>query len=238
MNTNERIMRICTCLETFGIVALGVAVANGQTLSDPQQRQARNVVIPQESPARQARTSAGLGAATASMATQLGDFRVDRISKVQLRVGAGCTNATPCNFRIGGTVTAITAAMDVNITTATGAGKVLLYVSNAGTVMAATSTGLNVNCTGGCGAIANVSYFPPDSIPLYEWSATTTVGQWNTRGTDRRATYVSKVLTVGTGLTRVDNTSTGVTDLSVDPAVVGIRVGLPVSASSASSACR
>lgn len=225
-------MRVYKLQGTFGIVLFGVAIASGQTLSDPR-RQARNIDSPLQGPARQSRTTAGGGASGARMATQLGDFRVERISKAQLRVGAGCTKATPCNFRIGGTVTSITASMDVIITSATEAGKALIYVSNAGTVMAATSTGLNVNCIGGCGAITNVSYFPPDSIPLYEWSASTTLGQWNTRGTDRRASFVSKVLTVGTGLSRVDNTSTGVTALSVDPAVVGIRVGLPTSAESA-----
>lgn len=178
----------------------------------------------------------GGGGGGASMVSQLGDFKVDRISNVQLRVGAGCTTTTPCNFRIGGTVTAITAPLDVNITSATNMGKVLLYVSNAGTIMAATSAGLNVNCTGGCGAITNVSFFPADSIPLFEWSASTTLGQWNAQGTDRRAVYVSKVLTAGTGLTRVDNTSTGVTALSIDPTLVGIRVGIPASASAVCTA--
>lgn len=229
----------CTATNTWAVLgkpltATGVSAGTyGSATAVPVLTVNANGVI---TAASQVTVTGGGGGGGASMATQLGDFRVERISNSQLRVGAGCTTTTPCNFRIGGAVTAITAPLDVNITSATNTGKVLLYVSSAGSIMAATSAGLNVNCTGGCGAITNVSFFPADSIPLYEWSASTTIGQWNTQGTDRRAVYVSKVLTAGPGLTRVDNTSTGVTALSLDPTLVGIRVGIPASASAVCTA--
>ena len=79
------------------------------------------------------------------------------------------------------------------------------------------------SCTG-CTAVGGVTSFPADSIPLYSWSATS--GQWASNGgTDWRSMISTKNVTAGIGL--VDVSAGGATTLSLDTAVVGLRVAVP-----------
>jgi len=72
-----------------------------------------------------------------------------------------------------------------------------------------------------------VAAFPPDSIPVATWMASS--GSWvNTGGVDVRAFQSTKAVVPQLGLTSVS--VAGQTGLSVDTALVGLRVATPMTA--------
>ena len=88
---------------------------------------------------------------------------------------------------------------------------------------------MTVSCAG-CTAVSGVTSFPVDSIPFYTWTASS--GQWVSNGaTDWRSMISTKNVTAGLGL--VDASAGGATTLSLDTAVVGLRVGVPATSSTA-----
>jgi hypothetical protein len=87
---------------------------------------------------------------------------------------------------------------------------------------------LTISCTSNCTSQSGVTAFPPDSIPLFTWSATN--GTWDVNGgTDLRAFQSTKSVQPGAGLTSIE--SGGATILSADPTLLGIRTAAPASSS-------
>ena len=169
------------------------------------------------------------GAGGATMASLLGDFAVTRTSATTLAIGGNCSTSTPCLVRFGSLVYSFGASAAVTISA--GSGLAFIYVSSAG----ALTVGHNVtaSCNTGCTAQSGVTAFPPDSIPLFTWSATN--GAWDSNGgADQRAFLSSKSVTAGAGLISVE--MSGKTQLSADPSVVGLRTSAPATSSSACTA--
>lgn len=170
--------------------------------------------------------SGGGGGGGVSMANQLGDFAITRTSASTLTIGINCSASTPCNVRFGSLVYSVTSSASTTITA--GTGLAYFYVSSTGALTAGHN--LTLNCSPTCVAQSGVNSFPPDSVPLFTWSATN--GAWDaTGGIDRRAFTSTKVVQPGAGMTSTE--TSGITILGVDPAFIGARVAVPANSSSA-----
>lgn len=175
-----------------------------------------------------AQNSWSLTAATAQTG-QLVDLSVVRLSGASLQIGGSCVITAPCNVRIGNTTYSIVSPAQVTLQNGTGVA--LVYISANGIV----TVGHNVTltCDSGCQAVAGVTAFPTDSIPLATWTATS--GQWDVGGhVDRRSFQSTKNLVAGIGLQTVE--VAGNATILIDQAVVGLRVPVPATASSACTA--
>jgi hypothetical protein len=170
-------------------------------------------------------TGGGAGSG-ATMASQLGDFVVARTSASTLTIGANCTASTPCNVHFGNLVYSIVASATATITGGTGAA--LFYISPQGVLTAGHN--LTVACSG-CTASSGVTSFPPDSVPLFQWSATN--GAWDaTGGSDVRAFLGTKVIQPGAGIATTIDVG-GITVLGADLTLIGLRTAVPPTAASA-----
>ena len=68
----------------------------------------------------------------AAAASQLADFAATWTSSTTLTIGANCTAATPCNLRIGTTVSSFT--QNCIATVSGGSGSAFIYFTSAGTL--------------------------------------------------------------------------------------------------------
>jgi hypothetical protein len=171
------------------------------------------------------------GGEGASMATDLGDLKVTRTNASTLSIGAGCSVSKPCNVRFGSLVYSVMASSTATLSS--GSGTAYIYMNQAGSLMVG-HMALGVACTdASCSAQAGLTAFPANTIPLWTWTATS--GSWDvTGGADRRSTLSSKVVTAGSGIAVAETGSQ--TTVSIDAAVIGVRVGVPASAAAACSA--
>src|SRR5579864_4905054 len=160
------------------------------------------------------------------MLAQSQDLVVARTSSTTLVVGANCSVGSPCNVRFGSLAFSLISGATATISA--GSGMAFFYVSSSGTLTVGHT--LTISCTANCSSQSGVSAFPPDSIPLFTWSAAN--GTWDTNGgTDLRAFLSTKSVQPGAGLTSVENG--GITTLSADPALLGSRTTPPASSTAA-----
>ena len=164
-------------------------------------------------------TLTGTGGVTSSapsgagMAAQLGDLGLVLTSPTVLTAGLNCSNATPCNMRLGNTVYSVTNSSTITLTA--GSGTLYLYLDASGTLSAGHN--LTLSCSGVCGALAGITAFPAGSIPLFTWTATN--GVWDGGGgSDKRAFLSTRNLASGTGIVALDTGSQ--TIVAVDSASV------------------
>ena len=154
--------------------------------------------------------SAGGGAA---MASQLGDLGLIQTSPTVLTAGLNCSNATPCNARLGNTVYSVTNSSTITVSTGTGA--VYLYVDASGALTAGHN--LTLTCAGVCAAVSGITSFPAGSLPLFTWTASN--GTWDANGgNDRRAFLSTRNLSGGAGIVALDTGSQSI--VAVDSATV------------------
>jgi len=147
------------------------------------------------------------------MASQLGDLGLVLSSPTVLTAGLNCSNATPCNTRLGNTVYSITSSS--TITLSAGTGTLYLYVDPSGGLAAGHN--LTLTCAGVCGAVGGATGFPVGSIPLFTWTATN--GNWDTNGgSDKRAFLSTRSLGSGAGIVALDTGTQ--TIVAVDSATV------------------
>jgi hypothetical protein len=172
----------------------------------------------------------GVGGAGATAA--LTDLRAVRTSSTVLTVGASCSPALPCNYRMGHMVVAITNPITVTLSSATSAGTVFIYLTATNGIVAGHTSTLTVNCSTGCTPQNGIEQFPDESLPLYRWTANSTVGQWDVTGTDYRAFLSWTPVTAGVGLSRTINPLTGENTLAVDSNIIGTRVSVPATSTS------
>jgi hypothetical protein len=146
------------------------------------------------------------------MAAQLGDFSVVNGSANTVTIGGNCTQATPCNVRIGNQTYAFTSS--ATATLASGTGTAYFYVDANGQL----TVGHNLALTcSGCTAAAGITGFPANATPLYTWLASN--GAWYSGGpADHRAFLGSQNVTAGTGVMVANSGSTML--VGVDTAVV------------------
>jgi hypothetical protein len=169
---------------------------------------------------------AGGGGGGATMASQLGDLAIVRSSAPVLTIGANCSPATPCNVRFGNLVYSVIASATATVTA--GTGLAYFYLSSQGTLTAGHN--LTVTCSANCLAQSGINAFPPDSVPLYKWSATN--GAWDPiGGSDLRAFNSTKSVQPGAGLTSIN--VAGVTTLGADITMIGFRTTVPATAATA-----
>jgi hypothetical protein len=173
----------------------------------------------------------------ATSASRLKDLAVVRASATELTVGAECTQANPCNARMGSVTRSFTHGATLTAAgTNIGTGTALVYITAGGVLTAGYNVpaGNSVVCDG-CTAQAGVSNFPLDSIPLFiwnvEWSGNPVTPAWDAQGTDQRA-FLSSAKTVASGMGLVGSETGTSTTLAVDPSVVGIRAAAPATATS------
>ena len=160
------------------------------------------------------------GSGGASSASQLLDLRVVKSDPVTLTIGPDCTTTSPCRVRFGSLTYEISAP--ATVTLSAGSGKAYIYVTRTGELVVGHNLSLScLNCT----AVPNVTAFPPDALPLWTWDAVN--GSWvDGGGRDQRAFLSTTVIAPGTGLT--STSSAGQTILSIDTAIVGTRVSVPL----------
>ena len=169
------------------------------------------------------------GGGSGFTANQLADLAVSRGSSTTLIIGTACTTGTPCNVRLGSLAFSFTGSTTATISS--GSGTAFIYLDSSGTLTIGQN--LAVNCSSGCVAVPGITAFPPDSIPLFTWTATN--GTWDTAGgTDRRAFQSTTNVSPGAGL--LGTTTSGRTTLSIDPTLIGIWSPVPSSSSSACNA--
>ncbi|MCU1234472.1 MAG: hypothetical protein JWP63_2439 [Candidatus Solibacter sp.] len=153
------------------------------------------------------------GGSGAGMTSQLGDLGLVQTSPTVLTAGLNCSNATPCNVRLGNTVLSVTNSS--TITVSAGTGTVYLYVDASGALTAGHN--LTLSCAGVCSAVPGITSFPAGSIPLYTWSGTG--GTWDASGgTDRRAFLSTRNVSSGAGIVTLDTGTQSI--VAVDSATV------------------
>ena len=165
---------------------------------------------------------------SATMASQLGDFgaSLNSSNPNSLAIGLSCSNATPCNARLGNTVFSFKNAGTVTATAST-SGLVYIYIDNAGNLTAGSTVALSCSV---CIAISGVTSFPSDALPLYRWSVTN--GNFDPNGgNDFRAMLATKNLVAGTGV--LISESSGTSTVSLDPSLVSLHVLTPPASSNA-----
>jgi hypothetical protein len=169
-------------------------------------------------------TEAGGGGAADTV--QLGDFAVSQSGSVTLVIGSQCSLATHCNIRFGNVT--YTFQSGATATISGGSGTAYIYISSNGTLTVGHV--MTVLCSSGCMSQSGVTAFPPDSIPLATWTATS--GVWDTNGgADRRGFLSTKAVVPGLGMMSTE--VSGETILSVDASQVGLRAPVPPTAATA-----
>jgi hypothetical protein len=163
----------------------------------------------------------------------LPDFKVTRTSSTVLTIGSGCSVASPCNYRTGHVVVSVTNPVTVNLVSATSGGTIFIYLSSSNVVTVGHSSTLTLSCSVGCISQSGVEQFPDDSMPLFRWTANSQVGSWDATGTDYRAFLSWTPVAAGVGLSRTINPLTGENVFSVDANVIGVRVSVPATSTSA-----
>lgn len=159
-------------------------------------------------------------------ASQLADLAASLTSQSTLTIGANCSTAAPCNVRFGSVTHSFTSSTSATVTA--GTGTAYGYLDSAGNLTVGHT--MTVSCASGCLAVAGVSAFPSNSVPLFTWTASN--GAWNaTGGVDWRAFQSTTNVAGGPGL--LGATANGVTTLSVDPTSVGMLAPVPATSSSA-----
>lgn len=145
----------------------------------------------------------------ADEAQELSDCRITYTSTQVLTMAA-------CRVRTG---TAIWSFPSTTFTLSSGesADTAYFYVRN-GSLVAGYSLSSTTISGNGFATQSGVSAFPPDSVPLAKWNATTTPGQWDSAGTDMRVLLQRSVVEAGVGLMSSDHSGTGVRTLSLDTA--------------------
>lgn len=106
-------------------------------------------------------------------------------SSTVLNIGAACSGATPCLVRVGSSVNSFTSVSTATVNS--GSGTVYFYVDgSSGNIIAGIASVGNPSVTcSGCTTTTGISTFPPYSIPLAIWTATS--GTWPASGTDQRS---------------------------------------------------
>jgi hypothetical protein len=124
---------------------------------------------------------------------------VERVSGTDLAIGQACIASAPCMVGIGASTYSFLAG--ATVTVSAGSGLVLMYVDRNGTLTVGegSATTPSITCTN-CTVANGITQFPPDSIPLANWTATS--GVWDMTGTDARA-----ILTAGRSFTAGPNVS-------------------------------
>jgi hypothetical protein len=159
---------------------------------------------------------------------ELTDLSAVRSSATVLTIGSNCLPALPCNVRFGSVTESI--AAPATVTVSGGTGVIRVYISPSGTVIAGHN--VTASCDVGCVAQSGITDFPPDSIPLASWSVTS--GTLDSMGgTDLRAFLSTKKIVPGAGV--LSSESSGTTTLTVDSAVVSLRVAVPATATAVCS---
>ena len=172
-------------------------------------------------------SSGGGSGSGASMASQLGDLAVTLTSGTVLTIGQNCSFTTPCNVRFGALGYALTSPVTASISS--GTGNAYIYLASSGVLTVGHS--MTVSCSGSCTALTGITAFPVDSIPLFQWHATS--GTWDSSGSDQRAFLSSKDIIPGTGM--ITTEQSGSTTISADPSVLSLRVSAPATSSTACS---
>ena len=168
------------------------------------------------------------GGGTGGSGVQL-PFQTSLSSGTALAIGTACNSGTPCMARFGNTSFQFASAATAAIVSGTGTAYV--YVTPGGTLTVGST--MTISCTV-CTALSGVTSFPVDSIPLYTWTAGTN-GQWDAAGgIDWRSILSTKNVISGVGL--VEANVGGATTLSLDTAVVGLRVAVPTVSTAACTA--
>ena len=169
----------------------------------------------------------GGGGSTPMTASALLDFQVLRTSGTVLTVGANCTGGTPCQVRFGNRVQSILPGATAALS-GVASGLAFFYVTPQGALTVGYDT-IAVACSAGCVAASGVTSFPADSVPLAIWPAT--AGNWDLNGgLDFRGFLSTKSITASTGLMSTD--ISGLTTISIDTTMVGLRVGVPAGVAS------
>jgi hypothetical protein len=172
----------------------------------------------------------GGGTDVPTNASELLDFKVTRTNSTTLTIASSCTTVAPCRVRFGNRVVAITASATASYV-APASGMAFIYISNAGALTVGYDI-ITVTCSG-CTATSGVTSFPADSIPLATWTATGTTadvppvpGKWDVDGgIDFRGFLSTKAIAAGAGL--VSTEVNGLSTLSIDDTLIGVRVGVP-----------
>jgi len=154
------------------------------------------------------------GAGGVSMASQLGDLAVVRTSSTVLTIGSGCATSSPCNVRFGYQTYNITSSATATIS-GSSSGTAYIYINSSGVLTVGNN--LAVACSTTCTQQSGITSFPPNTLPIYIWTATN--GTWDpTGGHDERAFLDAKVLAGGQGI--IITEAPGQSTLAVDNGVI------------------
>ena len=149
-----------------------------------------------------------------TMAYQLGDLAAVRTSSTVMSIGLGCTPTAPCNVRFGYQVFSITNGATATVS-GSATGTAFVYVNSAGSLVVGHN--LTIACSPGCTQQSGITSFPPNTLPIYIWTAT--AGVWDvTGGRDQRAFLDTKALAGGQGI--VVTEAPGQSTLAVDNGVI------------------
>ena len=193
------------------LTAATVKAIQGQAVASTLPTNGQALVWNSAASAWQPSSASGSGV---TMAYQLGDLAAVRTSSTVLSIGSGCAPTSPCNVRFGYQVYSITNSATATVS-GSGIGTAYVYVNNSGTLMVGNN--LTVACSAGCTQQAGITFFPPNVLPVYTWTATN--GTWDsTGGRDQRAFLSAKTLAAGTGI--IDTEAPGQSTLAVDNGVI------------------
>jgi hypothetical protein len=172
----------------------------------------------------------GGGGSAATATAELLDFQVLQLNTTTLGIGLSCSTELPCAVRFGNTTTKFINGATVSLSSGTPTGVAFIYITSQGSLVVGHNLTGTVTCSSGCTAQSGVTSIPHNAIPVASWTVTN--GAWDTGGgTDFRGYLSIKNIAAGTGLLSTE--LNGLTTIGIYATVIGVRVGIPATATTA-----
>jgi hypothetical protein len=163
----------------------------------------------------------GTGGGGTGMASQFGDFNISNTSATVQTLGAVCSTVTPCQIRTGTVLFTMTGPVTLTLGGTSTSGTIYWYLSSLQVLTAGHNSAATLTCSAGCNVATGVTFFPPDSIPLWKTTfAGNVLDPISFVAMDKRAIYSRDVIAVGPGVSSVSDPSTGIQTFSTDPTQV------------------
>jgi len=164
--------------------------------------------------------AAGIAVAQVQVTSHLKDLTFERTAPDVLMFGKDCSTSTPCNVRFNQHTYSIPGGK-VFLSQSPPKGKAFAYVTAEGKV--AIGTKLSIARCDNCAVASGIDNFPPNTIPLWTWTATVRPGEWDRDGgEDWRALQSAQVITSGPGI--IVTQSPDSTSIAVDTVALSLLI--------------
>jgi hypothetical protein len=155
-----------------------------------------------------------------------GVLKAQESSSTVVAVGSSCSISTPCLVQVGSTVYSY--SIPASVTLSSGTGSVYLYVDSNGNITAGESGAgsPSISCSG-CVAASGVTQFPPDTVPIGVWVASS--GSWAAGTNEAAVQSGGPALSAGSNVTLTQTGSSVLISAALQSLLTGTQPGCTTS---------